>query len=149
MFPRPITNASFKTLPSLTPFLSRALPRTAAAAVPSRSAQPRSFPSLNPIFSSSTPYRNPLRTGTTASRGYSRATNTHFLGRPFSSSAQQCYGFGNQSYKRFGGRGRQATVTQLLANAKPHHFVIIGLVISGFYIYNSETVEVSYPVIEI
>lgn len=36
-------------------------------------------------------------------------------------------------------------MTQMLANAKPHHFVIIGLVISGFYIYNSETVEVSYP----
>lgn len=32
---------------------------------------------------------------------------------------------------------------RLLGNAKPHHFVLIGLGISGIYIYNSETVEVS------
>ena len=144
MFPRPITNIFPKTLTSLGPFSSRVLRRTAAAA-PSRCAPPPSFPSLRPISSSDTPCASSIHPRTIASRGYPHVTNPLFFGRPFSSSARQCYGFGNQSYKRFGGRGRQSTMTQMLANAKPHHFVIIGLVISGFYIYNSETVEVSYP----
>lgn len=145
MFPRPITKVSLKTLPSLTPFSSRVLPRTAAAAAPSRCAQPPPVPSLRPISFTSAPCKYSLRPGIIASRGYPRATNPHFLGRPFSSSARQCYGFGNHSYKRFGGQGKQSTITKILANAKPHHFVIVGLVISGGYIYNSETVEVSYP----
>lgn len=145
MFTRPITNVSLKTLPFLTPFSSRVLPRTAAAAAPSRCAQPPPFPSLRPIFPKSASCKSSLRPGIIAPCACPRATNPHFLGRPFSSSARQCYGFGNQSYKRFGGQGKQSTITKILANAKPHHFVIVGLVISGFYIYNSETVEVSYP----
>lgn len=65
-----------------------------------------------------------------------------FRSRQFTSSARRHYGFGNQPYRRFNNPRGQPFIWRLLGNAKPHHFVIIGLGISGLYIYNTETVEV-------
>ena len=143
MFSRPITNASRNALPSLTSLFSssRSLPRVAAT---SRCAQPRLSPSSPSISSSSSSSKSPFRSRVILIRGFSRTTTPHSLRRPFSSSARRSYGFGNQSYRRFNEPGRQSAILQLLSNAKPHHFVVIGLVISGAYIYNSDTVEVSW-----
>ncbi|KAL4895589.1 peptidase family M48-domain-containing protein [Aspergillus ambiguus] len=61
--------------------------------------------------------------------------------QPFSTSVRRCVYGGNQ-YNRFN-TSREPLLTRLLRNAKPHHFVIIGLTISGFYLYNTETVEMT------
>lgn len=144
MFSRAITNASRNALPPLTPLFSsaRLLPRVAAT---SRCAHPRLSPPSRSITSSNPACKSPLRSRILLFRGFPRTTATpRSLKRPFSSSVRRSYGFGNQSYRRFNGPGRQSAILRLLSNAKPHHFVIIGLVISGGYIYNSETVEVSW-----
>ncbi|KAJ5794383.1 hypothetical protein N7457_000982 [Penicillium paradoxum] len=46
-------------------------------------------------------------------------------------------------YNRFRGGARQDFVYRLVQNAKPRHFVIIGVGISGVYLYNTEKVEMT------
>jgi hypothetical protein len=61
--------------------------------------------------------------------------------RPFTSTHSS--NFGNQNrYNRFAGGTRQPLVFRLVQNAKPGHFVAIGVGISGVYLYNTDTVEV-------
>lgn len=60
--------------------------------------------------------------------------------RPFSSGPR--YQYQQNRYNRFGGGGRQPLFHQLIHRAKPQHFVIIGVGISGVYLYNTEVVEV-------
>ncbi|KAJ5145556.1 uncharacterized protein N7515_000120 [Penicillium bovifimosum] len=61
--------------------------------------------------------------------------------RTFSSTHHSHYQRQYQ-YNRFQGP-RQQLLYRLIQNAKPHHFVIIGVGISGVYIYNTETVEIT------
>ncbi|KAJ6072591.1 hypothetical protein N7467_010676 [Penicillium canescens] len=62
--------------------------------------------------------------------------------RPFTSTHSS--NFGNQNrYNRFGGGTRQPLVFRLVQNAKPGHFVAIGVGISGVYLYNTDTVEMT------
>lgn len=65
-----------------------------------------------------------------------------FTRRSFSSAAPSQYRY--NPYNRFSGqqRGRGSLFYTLIHNAKPHHFVIIGLGISGVYFYNTDVVAV-------
>ena len=130
---RPITSA-FRNAPPLllTPFASLPLPRAAARCSQS--------PAIRSISSSSL-HKTPVCSKTLSSF-FSQRPLSRFPNRLFSSSARRSYGFGNQPYKRFGDPRRQPLIWRLLASAKPIHFVIIGLGISGFYLYNTEVVEV-------
>ncbi|KAL3464997.1 peptidase family M48-domain-containing protein [Aspergillus heterothallicus] len=62
--------------------------------------------------------------------------------RAFASSRRGYYNNGNR-YRRFDGPQGEPIVMRLVRNAKPQHFVIIGGVIGGFYVYNTETVEMT------
>lgn len=68
--------------------------------------------------------------------------SSSFRSRLFSSSAKRGYQYGGNQYRRFNDPRREPLFIRLVKDAKPHHFVIIGLGISGLYIYNSDTVEV-------
>ena len=131
---RPITSA-FRNAPPLllTPFSSLPLPRAAA----SRCSQSSAIRSI----SSSSPHKTSVCSNRLYSFSFQRPLS-RFPNRLFSSSARRSYGFGNQPYKRFGDPRRQPLIWRLLANARPIHFVMIGLGISGFYLYNTEVVEV-------
>ncbi|KAL3476964.1 TCP-1/cpn60 chaperonin family-domain-containing protein [Aspergillus californicus] len=61
--------------------------------------------------------------------------------RPFTSFGHRYYRNVNNKYRRFGGQ-QESFGIRLLRSAKPQHFVIIGGVIGGFYVYNLDTVEV-------
>lgn len=61
--------------------------------------------------------------------------------RFFASSTHRFYPNGYR-YRRFDGPQGDSFAFRLLRNAKPIHFVIVGGVIGGFYVYNTETVEV-------
>lgn len=65
--------------------------------------------------------------------------------RPFSSGPRFNYQQNQYNYNRFGGGrgGRQSIFFSLLQRARPVHFVGLGLGISGIYLYNTETIEVS------
>lgn len=126
MFRQPITSAVRKALsPSLASFAFS--PRAAARCSRLTSA-------LHPC------HRNPITSKTSFT--FFQEQLPRFHSRHFTSSASSHYGFGNQPYRRFNNPQRQPFLWRLLGNAKPHHFVLIGLGISGLYIYNSETVEV-------
>lgn len=132
MFRQPIRSVFRKgPPPSLTSYAF--FPRAAPTAASQHSQTSRSISSLKPY------YRTPI-TSRALLRSFQHPL-PRLRGRPFSSTA---HGFGNQPYKRFNDPRRQPFLWRLLGKAKPHHFVIIGLVISGFYIYNSETVEVRH-----
>lgn len=60
--------------------------------------------------------------------------------RPFFSGPRSQYQY-NQ-YNRFNGPRRGSLFYTLIQNARPHHFVIIGLGISGVYLYNTDVVAV-------
>lgn len=62
--------------------------------------------------------------------------------RPFSSGFR--FQYQQNRYNRFDGGGRPSLIHILVNNARPHHFVIIGVVISGVYLYNTDVVEVRY-----
>lgn len=137
MLYRPLTSAFRNSPPSLTPLSPPLLSRTAT----SRCPQPATFWSISssiPSYGASYPSRIPLR--------LSPKSFARFPSRSFSSSARRSYGFGNQPYKRFNNPQSQSFYWYLLSRAKPHHFVIIGLGISGFYIYNTDVVEVRLAV---
>ncbi|KAJ6136489.1 hypothetical protein N7512_001649, partial [Penicillium capsulatum] len=61
--------------------------------------------------------------------------------RPFSSGWRFYYQ--QNRYNRFNGGGRQSIFFTMVQNARPHHFVIVGLGISGFYLYNTDVVEMT------
>ncbi|OQD65743.1 hypothetical protein PENPOL_c005G08877 [Penicillium polonicum] len=63
--------------------------------------------------------------------------------RTFFSSRQSPYQQRQNQYNRFRGSARQPIVFRLVQNAKPHHFVAIGVGISGLYLYNTEIVEMT------
>lgn len=75
--------------------------------------------------------------------------STPYIRRPFSSGAS----FNSRqrhTYNRFGGGGggRQSLFFTAVQQARPIHFVGIGLGVSVIYLYNTETVDVSkirYP----
>lgn len=133
MLYRPLTSAFRNSPPSLTPFSSLPLSRTVA----SRCSQPAIFRSI----SSSIPSYRTFNSSKISSRPFPKPFACSPR-RSFSSSGRKSYGFGNQPYKRFNNPQSQSFHWYLLSRAKPHHFVIIGLGISGFYIYNTDVVEV-------
>ncbi|KAJ5576401.1 Chaperone tailless complex polypeptide 1 [Penicillium sp. DV-2018c] len=63
--------------------------------------------------------------------------------RTFSSSHHSHYQRRQYQYNRFQGNPRQQLLYRLVQNARPHHFVMIGVGISGVYMYNTETVEIT------
>ncbi|KAJ5383386.1 hypothetical protein N7517_001297 [Penicillium concentricum] len=63
--------------------------------------------------------------------------------RTFFSSHQSPYQQRQNQYNRFQGSARRPIVYRLVQNAKPHHFVAIGVGISGLYLYNTEIVEMT------
>ncbi|KXG47895.1 Chaperone, tailless complex polypeptide 1 [Penicillium griseofulvum] len=63
--------------------------------------------------------------------------------RTFFSSHQSPYQQRQNQYNRFRGNARRPVVYRLVQNAKPHHFVAIGVGISGLYLYNTEIVEMT------
>ena len=66
--------------------------------------------------------------------------------RSFSADPRFHYQQNRYNYNRFGGGGRGGRGSlfyQLIQRAKPQHFVIIGVGISGIYLYNTDVVEVS------
>ena len=63
--------------------------------------------------------------------------------RSFSSSSHRHFYNGGNRYRRFDGPGRQPLIVHLLQKARPIHFVMVGGVIGGVYVYNTDTVEVS------
>ncbi|KAJ5738015.1 hypothetical protein N7493_001170, partial [Penicillium malachiteum] len=68
-------------------------------------------------------------------------TTTLSSSRPFSSTSSF---HARNTYNRFGGGGgRQPLFSHFLMRAKPQHFVVIGLGISGIYLYNTDVVEMT------
>ncbi|KAJ5431988.1 Chaperone tailless complex polypeptide 1 [Penicillium cf. griseofulvum] len=63
--------------------------------------------------------------------------------RTFFSSHQSPYQQRQNQYNRFRGTARRPIAYRLVQNAKPHHFVAIGVGISGLYLYNTEIVEMT------
>jgi hypothetical protein len=61
--------------------------------------------------------------------------------RPFANHGPRYYSNGNR-YRRFDGAQGESIAMRLVRNAKPVHFVMIGGVVGGVYVYNTETVEV-------
>lgn len=61
----------------------------------------------------------------------------------FSKQHSRYYQNRQSQYNRFRGNTRQDTLYRLVQNAKPRHFVIIGVGISGVYLYNTEKVEMT------
>ena len=123
-FPRLSTASSSSSLRRLPPCTSNStpfpLPRSISTCLSLRSCPGHSIP-----FSHTFP-----------------RSSSSFRGRPFSSSAKRGYQYGGNQYRRFNDPRREPLFIRLVKDAKPHHFVIIGLGISGFYIYNTDTVEV-------
>ncbi|KAJ5596018.1 peptidase [Penicillium hetheringtonii] len=94
----------------------------------------------------STPKKfTPLRNLNSHSRNTSPFT-PHIPTRPFTSHPQNSYRGPN--YNRFNGSRSQgsaggAIFYRLLSAAKPGHFVLIGLGVSGIYLYNTDVVEMT------
>lgn len=65
--------------------------------------------------------------------------------RSFSSGPRFHYRQNNNEskYNRFAGSSRPTIFWQLLQRSKPRHWVAVGLAFSGFYIYNTEEVEMT------
>ncbi|KAJ5513038.1 Chaperone tailless complex polypeptide 1 [Penicillium fimorum] len=64
-------------------------------------------------------------------------------GGRFSQATTPPYQQRQNQYNRFQGSARRPIVYRLVQNAKPHHFVVIGVGISGLYLYNTEIVEMT------
>lgn len=82
-----------------------------------------------------------LRSSRSPCRALGTPPISQSIRRPFSFTARSQYQY-NQ-YNRFGGQQRRGSLFYtLIQHAKPHHFVIIGLGISGIYLYNTDVVAV-------
>ncbi|KAE8392410.1 peptidase family M48-domain-containing protein [Aspergillus alliaceus] len=126
MFPLPIRHTFLRGLPRSSTASLRRIP-----SFTSRSSLPRSISTwLLPRNGNSIKLSNTLP----------RVSFT-FRGRPFSTTRGSRYR-GNR-YNRFDGPRHDSLLIRLLQDAKPHHFIIVGLGISGFYIYNTDTVEMT------
>lgn len=108
------------------------------ASLPTRRIFPPSPRSLPRTIATSSFRTGPSRPSIAVLFGFPRPHPS--LRHAFSTFPRRPFNGGNQ-YRRFS-PSREPLLTRLLNNARPHHFVIIGLGISGFYIYNTETVEV-------
>lgn len=125
----PLSQPCARLQPSLTRTLQTSAPRT-----PSQGAYRKQFQWTSPcphINISSRPLRSPSPVSVAFHLPSGR--------RPFSSTGRT---HRQNRYNRFNGGGRQSPLFALVQRAKPHHFVIIGLGISGFYFYNTDVVEV-------
>ncbi|KAJ5745230.1 hypothetical protein N7520_010412 [Penicillium odoratum] len=103
----------------------------------SRTAQTASPRIYSPWVPSVLP-RKPLQTLQSLPR-YRYPLNSR---RAFSSGPQSSYQ--RNTYNRFGTAGRrQPLLFALVQYLKPHHYVMIGLGLSGVYLYNTDVVEVT------
>ena len=118
----------------LSTHLSRTL-QTSAPRTPSTYNSKLQNPRLQPHLQSQHAFRSP-RTP------FSPASSFQSGRRPFSSGFR--FQYQQNRYNRFDGGGRPSLIHILVNNARPHHFVIIGVVISGVYLYNTDVVEVRY-----
>lgn len=119
----------FPIAPSLRTVAPPIIPRARASIPPSE---------LSRLFS--TPSSRIQSTRPTTIPRSSRYISSRF----FASSTPRFYPNGYR-YRRFDGPKGEPFVFRLIRNAKPIHFVIVGGVIGGFYVYNTETVEVGNP----
>lgn len=116
-------------------FLRQAAPRAPQL---SQIAQ-RVSPQKSSRWISSLPFRRATTLANHPAPGPSSARRA-FTTNP---NPQSQYNRYNQ-YNRFG-NNRSSLFFTLVHNAKPHHFVILGLGISGVYFYNTDVVSVSQP----
>ncbi|GFF23618.1 probable T-complex protein 1 subunit theta [Aspergillus lentulus] len=132
--------------------IARAIFRSATAwsTIPSssQSASRIAAPVLDSSYFSGQTFRYPRFPSATlglTSRAFTSPSQTSFRirNRYFSSSARLSYGYGGGRYRRFDGPSRGTLFQRLLTNARPYHFVIIGVVIGGIYTSNVETVEMT------
>ncbi|KAB8264543.1 TCP-1/cpn60 chaperonin family-domain-containing protein [Aspergillus pseudonomiae] len=124
-FPRLSTASSSSLFRRIPPSTSKSTPLPLP-----RSISTCLFPRSRPGYS--TPFSQTLQ-----------RPSSSFRGRPFSTSTKRGYQYGGNQYRRFNDPRREPLFIRLIKDAKPHHFVIIGLGISGFYIYNTDTVEMT------
>ncbi|KAL4923847.1 uncharacterized protein BDV17DRAFT_275894 [Aspergillus undulatus] len=119
--------------------------RTAAHPLTTMSARARTSISSSKYLSSrsfSTPCTRALGPRSLISSGRALPRSSHRNPpRPFASASRRYYG-GSNRYNRFDGQQRQSFIAQSMAKARPVHFVIVGGVLGGFYVYNTDTVEV-------
>ncbi|KKK23917.1 hypothetical protein P175DRAFT_0427264 [Aspergillus ochraceoroseus IBT 24754] len=131
MFRIPITRAFRASAPHPS---TRSFPSTRIQSPQSslHSLVSRSFSISASLPRGAGPSATPLRTLPPSSRYVPR--------RPFSGSSHRD---NNYRYRRFDGPRREPRVLRMLRDAKPQHFVIVGGLIGGFYVYNTETVEMT------
>lgn len=127
MFPFPI--ASLLRIAAHSP--TRTIPR-ARTSTPLSSRWSRFLPTPSARFSNSRSLVSPARR--------LALSPCAIPSRPFTKSSRRYFN-GNNRYNRFAG-SREPLLQHLLRKARPIHFVGIGGIISGFYIYNTDTVEV-------
>ncbi|KAF7122702.1 hypothetical protein CNMCM5793_000812 [Aspergillus hiratsukae] len=132
MFRSPIARAVFRSASarSTIPTSSQSASRTAA-------------PILDSSYFSGQTFRYPRFPSATlglTSRAFTSSSQSSFRfpSRYFSSSARL-----GARYQRFDGPSRGTLFRRLLTNARPYHFVIIGVVLGGIYASNVETVEMT------
>ncbi|KAF7182972.1 hypothetical protein CNMCM7691_002716 [Aspergillus felis] len=132
--------------------IARAIFRSATArsTIPSSSQSASRFavPVLDSSYFSGQTFRYPRFPSATlgvTSRAFTSSSQISFRfpNRYFSSSARLSYRYGGDKYRRFDGPSRGTLFQRLLTNARPYHFVIIGVVIGGIYTSNVETVEMT------
>ncbi|KAL4785295.1 hypothetical protein BJX76DRAFT_187879 [Aspergillus varians] len=118
----------------LTPIILRARTSIPSSQCSRFFSTPRTrIPSTKPLISLTRTFRRPSR---------------YVPPRFFESSSQRYYyNNGFNRYRRFNG-SRGSFILRLVRNAKPIHFVVIGGLIGGFYVYNTETVEVRTSFLE-
>ncbi|KAE8311715.1 hypothetical protein BDV41DRAFT_541101 [Aspergillus transmontanensis] len=132
----PMRHTSFRSFPRL----STATSSSSLRRIPPSTSNPTPLPLPRLISTCLFPRSRPSHS-ITFSHTFPRPSRSP-RGRPFSSSAKRGYQYGGNQYRRFNDPRREPLFIRLVKDAKPHHFVIIGLGISGLYIYNTDTVEV-------
>ncbi|RHZ65170.1 chaperonin-containing T-complex subunit CCT8 [Aspergillus thermomutatus] len=137
MLRSPITRAIFRSAPagSTIPYSSQSASHIAA-------------PILDSSYFSGQTFRYsrfPSATLGLTSRAFTSSSQSSFRfpNRYFSSSVRLPFRYGSDKYRRFDGPRRESLLQRLLSNARPYHFVIIGVVIGGVYANNVETVEMT------
>ncbi|KAJ5189727.1 Chaperone tailless complex polypeptide 1 [Penicillium cf. griseofulvum] len=123
---------AFRACASAYPFLSPKLStQLKAASLTAQASRSYNTPGSNP-------YDNPDPNHNSHFTNLPRVT-----GAPSSQATNPPYQQRQNQYNRFRGTARRPIAYRLVQNAKPHHFVAIGVGISGLYLYNTEIVEMT------
>ncbi|KAJ5726680.1 uncharacterized protein N7483_008037, partial [Penicillium malachiteum] len=132
-------NRSFRVLQWLCP---RAQPRPLSQ-IRTSSQLPRTVQTSSPRTYTQWISKNPLIHSSRRLQSQTSSQCCTTTNRPFSSSPNL---HAQNRYNRFGGGGgggRQPLFSHFIMRAKPQHFVVIGLGLSGIYLYNTDVVEMT------